>query len=124
MERKRIEEFSIDGKNFMYIDLSGIQSNEEFANLIKMIELEITKYPEQSVYTITNIEGIMFDTESREIAAQYMKFNKPYVKHGAMIGIDGIKKIMVQTAMQLSERGNLLFAFTKEQAIELLLQRE
>ena len=124
MERKRIEEFSVDGKNFIYLDWSGIKSNEEFTRAINEMELAIAQYPEQSLYTITNIENVRFDTESKEIVARHMKLNKPYVKYGAVIGLDGIKKTMINTLLKLSERDNMFFAFTKAQAIELLLQQE
>ena len=124
MEQKYTEEFSLEGKNFIYIDLSGTKSNNEFNERIKVIMPEIAKYPEKSLYTITNVENIRFDTKSKEIVAQYMTFNKPYVKFGAVIGIDGIKKIMINAIFALSGRSNMYFAFTKEQAIEWLLKQE
>ena len=124
MKQERIEEFTLDGKNFIYIDLAGIKVNEEFAEFIAVVEAAIEKYPKGSLYTITNIDGIRFDTESKELAAQYMEFNKPYVKHGAVVGLDGIKKLFIQTITKLSGRDDMLFAFSREQAIELLLQQE
>jgi len=124
MEQKYTEEFTLEGKNFIYIDLSGTKSNNEFNERIKVIVPEIAKYPEKSLYTITNVENIRFDTKSKEIVAQYMMTNKPYVKFGAVIGIDGIKKIMINAIFALSGRSNMHFAFTKEQAIEWLLKQE
>ena len=124
MERVRIEEFSLDGKNFMYIDLSDLKKNEDFLELVKVIEPTVSKYPEHSLNTITNIENVRIDSESKNIVAQYLEHNKPYVKYGAVIGLDGIKKILISTALKLSGRKDLLFAFTKEQAIDLLLKQQ
>ena len=124
MEPTYIDEFSLEGKNFIYIDLSGIKTNDVFNERIKVIEPTISKYPENSLYTITNVESIRFDSESKEIVAQYMARNKPYVKYGAVIGLDGIKKIMINAIFALSGRKNMHFAFTKEKAIEWLLERE
>ena len=123
-QKKYTEEFTLEGKNFIYIDLSGAKSNSEFINRIDVIIPEIAKHPEKSVYTITNVENIRFDTKSKEIVAQYMAKNKPYVKYGAVIGIDGIKKIMINAIFALSRRSNMHFAFTREQAIEWLLKQE
>ena len=123
MERKYTEEFIRDGKNFIYIDLSGIKSNEEFNERILLIEPEISKHAEHSLYTITNVENIRFDSESKKIVARYMTRNKPYVKFGAVIGIDGIKKIMINAIFTLSGRNNMQFFLTKEQAIEWLLKQ-
>lgn len=120
---ERFEEFSHDGKNFVYINFSGLTSDNEFLAVTDVIKDVIAKYPEQSVYTITNIENVRFDTNSKEIVAKYMEHNKPFVKYGVVIGLDGIKKMLVQTILKLSGRENLLFAFTKDKAIELLLQQ-
>jgi len=124
MEQKYTEEFELDGKNFIYIDFSGIITNDEFRERIKLVEREIVKYPEDSLYTITNAEGIRFDTESKEIAAQYMMRNKPYIRHGAVIGLDGITKVMINSIVALSGRRNIHYTFSKEQAIEWLAEQE
>ena len=123
MEQKRVEEFEREGKSFIYIDLSNIKENEEFEKLTKLIEPTVSKYSKQSLYTITNIENVRIDTESKKFIARYLEHNKPYVKYGAIIGLDGIKKIMVSTMLKLSRRSNLVFAFSKEQAVELLLKQ-
>ena len=124
MERVRIEEFTRDGKNFIYIDLSDLRTNEEFVKMTKVIEPAVAKYPPLSLYTITNVENVRFDTTSKKFVARYMRHNKPYVKYGVVIGIDGILKIMSNMVLALSGRDNLDFAFTKEKAIELLLKKE
>ena len=124
MDINRVEEFSRDGKNFIYIDFSELRENDEFRELVKYIEPVIAKYPPQSVYTITNIENVRFDTNSKELVAAYMERNKPYVKNGAVIGLDGIKKLMVNAVFSMSGRKKLLFAFTKEQAVEMLLKND
>ena len=121
---ERIEEFAHNGKNFVYVDLSNIKNNEDFIKIFEVVKLLIEKYDEYSLYTIINIENILFDTETKEIAAQYLKNNNPYVKYGVVIGLDGIKKIMANAVFKLSGRKNMHFAYTKEQAIAWLLQQE
>ena len=117
---ERVEEFSLDGKIVVYIDFSGLSADKDFLEVIKAAEPVIARHPEDSVYTITNIANLRFDSHTKDIAAVYMEHNKPYVKHGVIIGLDGIKKMMARTVMKLSGRSNMEFAFTKEQAIEWL----
>jgi len=124
MERERISEFTRDGKNFIYIDCSNLKKNEDFVKIVDIVQQIIVKYPEQSVYTITNVENIIFDTETKEIAGNCLKYNEPYVKCGAVIGLDGIKKIMVNAVFKFSGRRPLQFFYTKEKAIEWLLQQK
>lgn len=120
----RIEEFTQAGKNFIYIDFSGLATDREFVEVINMAEPVISKYPEHSVYTITNIANLKFDTHTKEIASRYAENNKPYVKYGVIIGLDGIKKMMAQTVLKISGRTNFSYAFSKEGAIEWLLQKD
>ena len=120
----RVEEFMEGGKNFVSIDLSGLSSDEDFLKVIAVAEPVIAKYPEQTVYTITNIANLRFDSHTKEIATRYMEHNKPYVKYGVIIGLDGIKKMMARAVMQLSGRTNMNFAFTREQGIEWLLKQD
>jgi len=121
---KRIEEFTRDGKNFMYIDCSGIKTNDGFLELISEVKPKIAKHPEQSLYTITNIDDIRFDSNSKKIAAEYLEHNKPYVKCGVVIGLDGVKKLLVSAIAKISGRTNIYFTFTKKEAIERLLRHE
>ena len=118
---ERIREFTHSDKNFISIDFSGIHLINGFCGIIEQVELIIKKYPKKSVYTITNINNTTFDSKIIAIFVDYLNFNKPYVIKGAIIGIDGIKKIMATNAMELSQRSNLLFCFSEEEAVNLLL---
>jgi hypothetical protein len=120
----RIEEFTQGGKSFIYFDLSDFKENDEFIQLIKEAKSIIEKYAERSVYTITNVKNVRFDTKTKELTAEWTAYNKPYVKFGVVIGMDENKKIMVNTVLALSGRTNTSFASTKEQAIEWLLKQE
>ena len=119
-----VEEFVQNGKNFIYIDFSDMKSNDDFISFTAMVEPIIAKHPKNSVYTITNVEDIRFDSGSKEIVAKYLENNKPYVKFGAIIGLDGIKKVIIETVLRLSGRRNLHFAFSKDSAIEWLLKQD
>jgi len=118
----RVEEFTKNGKTIVLIDFSGLSSDVDFSEVIKTAEPMIASHPEGTVFTITNIANLKFDSHTREIAAKYMENNKPYVKYGVIIGLDGIKKMMARTVMKLSGRTNVEFAFTKENAIDIIMR--
>jgi hypothetical protein len=119
---ERIEEFTLEGKNFIYYDFSGFQHYEDYVRLIEVAKSVISKYSEHSVLTITNIKHIRFDSVVKNTVAEWMKFNNPYVRYGAIIGVDGVIKIMVNSALNISGRNNMRFVFTKEEAIDWLMQ--
>ena len=121
---ERIEEFTIGGKSIMYIDFSGLRSNDDFIRLADIVKPLIAKYPKGTLYTITNVEDVRFDSKSKDIVINYVEHNRPYVKYGVIVGLDGVKKIMIHTIFKVSGRKNVYFAFSKEQAMEWLLDQE
>jgi len=118
----RIEEFIREGKQIIYIDFSGLQSNEEISALIATAGPIIRKYPPKSVYTITNFDHLHFNKDSKELVTPYTEANKPHVIAGVIIGIDGLKKIMANTIFSVSGRSDLTIKASKEEAIEHLLR--
>ena len=120
----RIDEFTIDGKNFISIDFSDIQISSDFINVAKIAKLRIAEHPENSVYTISNIYELRFASETKRAAVELLKDNKPYVRYGVVFGSDGVQKMMLAEMFKLSGRANMLFAFSREKAIEKLLKLE
>ena len=120
---ERIEEFTLDGKNFMYMDFSGISTDGDLIAQVELLKPVIAKYSENSLYTIANVD-IRFDSNTKKIAVSFLEHNKPYVRHGAVIGFDGVKKLMVIIAMRITGRTNVHFAYTKEDAINWLLKQD
>jgi len=118
----RVEEFTRNERKFVYIDFSNLITNDEINQLINQAKPVISKYPPQSVYTITNMDGLRYDNETKAIITRYTESNKPYVIKGAIFGMDGLKQIMANAIFTLSGRKNLVIAKSKEDAIHLLLK--
>jgi len=118
-----VEEFAVDGKNIIYIDFSNAISEEDFNTVIEQAKQTISKHAEKSVCTITNMENVGFDSNLKEIFIKYVESNKPYVKYGTAVGMDGIKKKMVEGILKLGGRPNFHFCFTKEEAVKWLRQQ-
>jgi len=122
--KDRIEEFTLEGKSFLYLDMSEFKENSEYIEFIELAEKCITKYAEYSVLTVTNIRDVKFDSETKKIVAEWMEHNKPYVKSGAVIGFDGIKRILVNAIFKMGGRKNMAFFPNREQAVEWLLKQK
>ena len=118
----RIETFTRDGKTFIYIDFSNLQTNDMLNQVIENAKSTISQYPQKSVYTISNFEGLHFNKDSKDAIIPYVEANKPYVIAGAIIGLDGLKKIMANAI--LSGRKDLVIVATKEDAIQALLKNQ
>jgi len=120
----RIEEFTLGGKNFIYFDLSEFKENSEYREFAEVAKKRIAKYAKCSLFTIANIRDIKFDTETKKIVAEWMEYNKPYVKCGVVIGFDGIKRMVVNAVFKMVGRKNMVFFHSREQAVEWLLKQE
>jgi len=119
---ERVEEFTREGRNFVYIDFSGYKQAEDFSMLISKSKLVISKYPGKSLYTITNITNVRIEPIIKDMMVEYLENNKPYVKYAVVIGMDGIKKMVANAIIKLSGRNNISFSLSKEQAIDFILQ--
>ena len=121
---KFTEEFVLEGKSFLYVDFSRINGKDDMVKSIEAVKSIIAKYPPNSLYTITNVANFRFDSDLKEILADLTAHNKPYIKYAAIIGIDGVKKVMLNSILKITGRTNMFFVFSKKQAIELLIQKE
>jgi hypothetical protein len=119
----RVEEFALDGKNFIYYDLSNIRLVEEYEIFIEEAKLGIVKYPKHSLMTISNLANILYDTRIKELLTEWTAFNTPFVKCGAVIGVNGIKQIFVNSIFSASGRSNLKYFHSKDQAVKWLLKQ-
>jgi hypothetical protein len=121
---ENVVEFAVDGKNIIFIDFSNAISINDFNVVIEQVKQVMPKYAEKSVCTITNMENVRFDSNIKDIFVKYVEFNKPYVKYGVAVGMDGIKKKMIEGILKLGGRSNFHFCFTKEEAVKWLQQQD
>jgi hypothetical protein len=127
MERKEVkyyEEFSVEGKNIIYIDFSTIKIIEDFSEAIEKVKHAIASYPKNSLYTITNMANVRIDTFYKDNFIKYGEHNKPYVKKAVVIGLDGVKKMIVTAIFKKAGRDSFHIAFTKEKAVEWILRQD
>ena len=119
---ERVEEFCLDGKKFIYIDFSGLRNKDDFFGQIQLVEPVISKYNENSLYAIVNIENVRLELDLKEIFVKFLEHNKPYINNSVIIGIDGVKKMSASAVAKLSGRSNFSYAYSREQAIEYVLK--
>jgi hypothetical protein len=121
---KRIEEFEYEGKRFIYFDLGFFKNNGQFMEFIEYAKGVIRRYPQDnSLFSVTNVEGVLYDSETKSIVADWMDFNRPYIGQGAVIGLDGIKRIMVNSILKMSRRSNMKFFRARDEAVKWLASR-
>jgi hypothetical protein len=104
--------------------LAYFKNNNQFKEFTANAKEIIQRYPkDSSLFSITNIEGVIYDSETKTIVAEWMDFNRPYIKQGAVIGMDGIKRMMVNSILKMSGRSNIQFFRTRGEAMKWLAAR-
>ena len=94
---------------------------EEAVPLIEECAEQVRKRPHNSVLTLTIVERGSFNSELVEYLKSLTKGNAPYVKKAAVVGIDGLYKVVLSAISIFSKRDFKLFD-TKEEAAQYLLQ--
>jgi hypothetical protein len=93
-----------NGKTIYHMDFSNLNNPSEIQNLIKESIRFIRLQPPSSVLTLTNIQGMHFNSEIKELFNDFIKGNKPYVKAGAVVGISGMQQILYNGLMKVTGR--------------------
>jgi hypothetical protein len=120
--KSRIEQFEYQEKKFIYYNVGNFKNNDQFKEFIEYAKKIIQQYSQDSsLFSITNIEGVVYDTETKTVVSEWMDFNRPYIKQGVVIGLDGIKRIMVNSILKMSGRNNMKFLRSRNEAVEWLI---
>lgn len=92
------------GKDIFYMDFSKLSSKRKISNLIEKSIEYIRSQPPNSLLTMTNIQGMHFSIEIKDMFTQFVKGNKPYVSAGTVLGMAGLQSIVYNGIMKLTGR--------------------
>jgi hypothetical protein len=119
---KQPELIHFKGKVIVYLDFSNMKEKAEIMALEKRGSDYIRSQPMNSVYTLTNMEGMFFNNEIKKYFEEIVKGNAPYVRAAAVIGLSGLISIMYNAFVTVTGR-NIKSLKTKEEAMEYLVGR-
>ena len=119
---ERIRFIQHKGAEILYIDFSECQVTEIFP-LIAQAKAVIASRPRQSLLTLTDVTNTQHNDAVNQQMKSYTAHNKPYVKAAAVVGVEGLKKIVLDTIVLISKRQIQLFD-TVEQAKDWLAEQK
>lgn len=100
----------------VYLDFSGLKKKEEVIAQMELYGNFIRKQQFRSVYTLTNLEDMYFNTELYNKFTAYVKANNPYVRESAVIGLKGMMQIFYKGFVKLTGR-NVKICNSKSEAV-------
>lgn len=89
----RVSFIEVSGVKILQIDFSGTTPSE-FIEVITHAEEIIGKESEKSLLTLTNVTDAGHDRRVSERVKVYFAHNKPFVRAGAVVGLNELKRII------------------------------
>lgn len=112
---------SREGIPILNVDFSNMKTKEEVLDLISLAKKSISIRPPKSIFTLTNLSNMYFNTEVYTAISDYARMNEPYVKASAVVGLSGLMMIFYNGFLKLSKRDVRAFS-TEEEAVNYLLE--
>ena len=120
---KRAYTITFEGKTILYLDFSGLRTEQDIASVINEGVAYIRSQPPCSVLTLSNVGAMHFNNQVKDMFIDFTKGNKEYMKASAVVGIEGFKQIVYNGVMMFAGRD--IKSFTNaEEAKKWLIEKE
>ena len=117
---ERIRFITHQGKKILLIDFSHC-SAEEILHLLPDVQELITSEPRSSVLTLGDFTGAEVRKEVADRLKQTLVFDRPYVKHAALVGVEKIPRVFLDSFKTFSQRELPDFK-TRQEAMDWLVK--
>ncbi len=87
----------------LHLDFSHC-TETEIEQVVHAAKREVVKHPVGSLCTLTDITGSPFNDHVVSLLKDLAKHNKIYVTAGAVVGVTGMKRIILQAVEKFSGR--------------------
>jgi hypothetical protein len=108
-------------RQLLFIDFSHC-SEKEALDIMEEANAIIRSQPESSLLILTDVTGARYNLEVVEKLKQFTRDNTPYVRASAVVGLDGLKKVVYNAVIMFSRRKISVFDDT-EQAKDWLIHQ-
>lgn len=121
MAESRVQWIQHKGRTILLIDATSLPPAEGAKVLLDARKRIATLGP-KSALTLTDVTGSLFDDAAAKEAQACGAANAPFVKAAALVGVKGLKKIVLTAIVRATGRELQLFE-TRDQALEWLALR-
>lgn len=115
---ERIRKVIHKGKNILVVDVSHCLPAETI-QVMPAAKKIVAGFPPKSGLILTVVTGATYNKEVAEAIKDFSSHNTPYIKGSAVVGIQGIQSVLLQTVIFLTHRDIKVFD-TEEKALDYL----
>ncbi|MDB4948656.1 MAG: hypothetical protein JWM27_1305 [Gemmatimonadetes bacterium] len=120
MERTRFIEHR--GKKILLLDYSGIKNPADALREIELSKAEVVKHAPKSLRVLTDTTDAHYDSTVVQALKELAAHDEPYVIASAVVGVSGLKKVVL-TGVNLFSRRKITMFNTRPEALEWLVQQ-
>jgi hypothetical protein len=100
---KRVDVQKVKGKSVVVVDLSNLAPAETLLVLPEAHKV-ISSMAQNSVLILTDVTNAKYDKAVADGIKNFVKDNTPYAKASAVVGVEGVQAILLQTAIFITRR--------------------
>lgn len=117
----RVTFIDYKGNKILYLDFSKC-SIEDGPHVMDEASQVINDQPPSSLLILSDVTEAQYNREIIKKLQEFVSQNRPFVKASAVIGMDGLKKVIFDMLLKVTGRQMSVFA-TKEDALNWLIQQ-
>ena len=92
------------GKSILMIDFSHLEQAEEILEVIRVAKQVVAKQPPASVRTLSNVYRARYTPPVMDAIKELAVHNRPYVTAAAVVGMEGLHRILFRAVVMFSRR--------------------
>lgn len=114
-----VEYIEHKGKKLLYEDYSGCNA-ETLKPFLDKAAAMIRSSPQNSVLALVNVENTRYNKEVSALMKDFVDKNTPFIKCSAVVGMDGLKSVLLKGIVAFTGRKNLVVFDDIEKAKDYL----
>jgi hypothetical protein len=106
------------GKKIVLVDISNTNTEQILAAL-PAAQKQIAFLPPKSALILTDVTNTVYNKEVSAAIKEFSAKNTPYVRASAVVGVDGLRSVLLQAVTMITHR-EIKACKTRDEAIEWL----
>ncbi len=107
------------GRKIVFIDFSNT-TIEGVNQAITEAKPIISSQAHGSVLCLVETHGTPFSMDVSALMKEFTMHNKPYMKMTALVGVDGLQKVILNAVIVFTRRHNLVVKSNRQEALDFL----
>ncbi len=122
MTSKRISFIEHKGKRILLEDFSNVKNDDELEPLIWEAEKIVHQQSPKSVLVAVDLTNSHFGPKTSQASKEVAKGNEPYIKASALIGMNKLMEVVLNSLQRVTGRKLVSFP-TREEAFDWLVKQ-